>query len=145
MFAIPYCTRLQSAELSRLSTDNDIDPSEKASDRFPSVFSYVEPFREVNRRRYRLKSVCRTSLVFECSRVESCNYEGICIAPAAAPPKQQHCSPRSNLNVLEEAKVARPAFLESKLLSELSTWEVGGPAKYFIEVCSETDLVQVLR
>ena len=80
-----------------------------------------------------------------CARVRC---EGIGIAPIAAPPTQEHFksrTPPSNLKLFEETKAARPVFNESKLLSELSTWGVGGPAKYFIEVCSETDLIQVLR
>ncbi|XP_057823065.2 uncharacterized protein LOC131035390 isoform X2 [Cryptomeria japonica] len=34
---------------------------------------------------------------------------------------------------------------EGKLLSELSTWGIGGPAKYFVEVNSETHLLSAFR
>eukprot|EP00249_Psilotum_nudum_P017383 c26293_g1_i1 orf=249-1442(-) len=38
-----------------------------------------------------------------------------------------------------------PPFSQGKLLSELSTWGIGGPAKYFCEVDDEKQLVLALR
>lgn len=36
-------------------------------------------------------------------------------------------------------------FVEGKLLSELSTWGIGGPAKYFVELHTEPQLLTALR
>eukprot|EP01018_Ginkgo_biloba_P027424 Gb_39612 [translate_table: standard] len=36
-------------------------------------------------------------------------------------------------------------FIKGKLLSELSTWGIGGPAKYFVELHNETQLLSALR
>lgn len=36
-------------------------------------------------------------------------------------------------------------FVEGKLLSELSTWGIGGPAKYFVELHTEVQLLAALR
>lgn len=42
------------------------------------------------------------------------------------------------------SKEIRPEFAEGKLLSEICTLGIGGPAKYFIEVYTEEEMVHVL-
>ncbi|XP_031499840.1 uncharacterized protein LOC116264057 isoform X2 [Nymphaea colorata] len=39
----------------------------------------------------------------------------------------------------------RVQFVHGKLLSELSTWRIGGPAKYFTEFSNQTQLVAAIR
>lgn len=39
----------------------------------------------------------------------------------------------------------RPPFSQGKLLSDLSTWGIGGPAKFFCEVHDELQLASVIR
>ncbi|KAJ7543720.1 hypothetical protein O6H91_09G050000 [Diphasiastrum complanatum] len=47
--------------------------------------------------------------------------------------------------ISEEESEGRPQFIEGKLLSEVSTWGIGGPAKYFMEVHSEAEMVSLTR
>jgi hypothetical protein len=39
----------------------------------------------------------------------------------------------------------RPNFISGQLLSKVSTWGIGGPAKYFIEVHDASQMAHVLR
>ncbi|GBG61727.1 hypothetical protein CBR_g23242 [Chara braunii] len=79
-------------------------------------------------------------------RSERCCFRGsgrrISSAAHVGSPWQTHLDVEEPLDDLD-LKV--PHFTKGKLLSELSTWEIGGPAKLFIEVHTEAEMSQVLR
>lgn len=64
---------------------------------------------------------------------------GMAVALAATNGLQRQGEPEESL---EQEELH---FIEGKLLSELSTWGIGGPAKYFVELHTEVQLLAALR